>query len=451
LVLAAFFWLALAATGGASRMDVFGQVGAKLWATALVIVIIFSGRTVNVVHDRFAVLVLAAMAVLLCVQLIPLPAWLWPRLPGRGIFTEIALMIGGTQPARPLSIVPDATLNALLALLVPAAALLSVACLSAAERVRLIGIVLISVVVSALIGLVQFAGISIDNPLVNETLGASSGVFANRNHQALFLAVGIVLAPCWALASSEASGQGRFRVHRAVPALGLVLWFILMIMATGSRAGLVIGAVAVLAALGIVLRDARRLAASLPRWIAPVMIAFALGCVGLVVWLSLSADRAVSLNRVASMDVEQDMRVRALPVVWSMIGEYFPVGTGAGAFDPIFRIHEPFSLLKPTYFNHAHNDYLEVILDTGLPGLLILLAALVWWGWKSIRVWGSDAGAAAKTGRLGSTVILLVLIASAVDYPARTPLIMALLVVAAAWLADGARGLDALRTSKQSV
>jgi O-antigen ligase len=199
------------------------------------------------------------------------------------------------------------------------------------------------------------------------------------------------------------------------------------------------------------LRDARRLAASLPRWIAPVMIAFALGCVGLVVWLSLSADRAVYLNRVASMDVEQDMRVRALPVVWSMIGEYFPVGTGAGAFDPIFRIHEPFSLLKPTYFNHAHNDYLEVILDTGLPGLLILLAALVWWGWKSIRVWGSDAGAAAKTGRLGSTVILLVLIASAVDYPARTPLIMALLVVAAAWLADGARGLDALRTSKQSV
>lgn len=451
LVLAVFFWLALAVTGGASRMDVFGQVGAKLWAIALVVLVIFSGRRVNLVRDRFAATVIAAMAALLCVQLIPLPAWLWPQLPGRGIFTDIAIMANGTQTPRPLSIVPDATLNALLALIVPAAALLSVACLSAAERVRLIGIVLISVVVSALIGLVQFAGVSIDNPLANETLGASSGVFANRNHQALFLAIGIVLAPCWALASSEVSGRERFRIHRAVSAFGLALWFILMIMATGSRAGLVIGSVAVFAALGIVLRNARRLAPSLPRWTVPVMVALALGCVGLVVWLSLSADRAVSLNRMSTMDVGQDMRVRALPVVWSMVGEYFPVGTGAGAFDPIFRIHEPFPLLKPTYFNHAHNDYLEVVLDTGLPGLLILLAALVWWGRNSIRVWGSDAGSAGRTGRLGSTVILLVLIASVVDYPARTPLIMALLVVAAAWLADGARAVDALRTSKQSV
>src|SRR3546814_14825252 len=79
------------------------------------------------------------------------------------------------------------------------------------------------------------------------------------------------------------------------------------------------------------------------------------------------------------------MRARGLPTVLSMIAAYFPAGAGFGGFDPIFRLHEPFRLLKPTYFNHAHNDFLEVVLDGGLPAALLLLVAIGWYAIASIR------------------------------------------------------------------
>jgi O-antigen ligase len=154
----------------------------------------------------------------------------------------------------------------------------------------------------------------------------------------------------------------------------------------------------------------------------------------------------VSINRLFANDPGQDMRSRGLPTVLSMITDYFPFGSGLGGFDPIFRIHEPFELLKPTYFNHAHNDFLEIAIDAGLPGLALLLAALCWWGWASVRAWRTGSGSDAMLARLGSAMLLLVLLASIFDYPARTPAIMSLVAIAGVWLSgcSGARRASSL-------
>lgn len=130
------------------------------------------------------------------------------------------------------------------------------------------------------------------------------------------------------------------------------------------------------------------------------------------------------------------MRSRGLPTVLSMIRTYFPAGTGMGSFDPMFRLHEPFILLKPSYFNHAHNDWLEIALDAGVPGMLVLLVAMGWWVWASVAAWRAEPSSGRERARLGSSLLLLVMVASAFDYPARTPMIMAMVAVAAAWLAD---------------
>jgi O-antigen ligase len=116
-----------------------------------------------------------------------------------------------------------------------------------------------------------------------------------------------------------------------------------------------------------------------------------------------------------------------------MVQLYFPFGSGAGAFDPVYRIHERNELLSFSYLNHAHNDLLEVVLDAGLLGLLLLLAAIAWWLWKSLRAWRS-ASADNLLPRLGSIILFLTLVASIPDYPARTPMIMAVVVIAAVWL-----------------
>jgi len=128
------------------------------------------------------------------------------------------------------------------------------------------------------------------------------------------------------------------------------------------------------------------------------------------------------------------MRGRGFPVVLDMVATYFPVGTGIGSFNPLFRIHEPFGLLKPTFFNHAHNDLLEVALDAGLPGLVLLAAAIGWWGWASVAAWRTASKRAAVLPRLGSILLLLIIAASVFDYPVRTPMVMAVTIIAGVWL-----------------
>jgi len=178
-----------------------------------------------------------------------------------------------------------------------------------------------------------------------------------------------------------------------------------------------------------VLAEIRRL----PRPVAIACVAIAVALLVSTLGLSLTLGRAVSLDRVAALDAGEDLRVRALPTVWAMAQHYFPFGTGLGTFDPVYRIHEPDGLLSIAYFNHAHNDWLEVILDCGLAGLLLLLAGVIWWAFRGWAAWRSS-GPAKALPRLGAGTLLLVMIASATDYPARTPMIMAVVVIAAVWL-----------------
>lgn len=450
LILAAVFWAALVLTGGASRADALGQLPTRAMAALVLLIVILWRFKVDVARDRAALAILAAMAALLVLQLVPLPASVWTSLPGREGIARIALLTGEPQIFRPISMSPDATLNALFSLSAPITMAVVVACLSAVDRARLVGVVLAGVMLSAFVGAVQFTGAILDNPFINDTPGASSGMFANRNHQALFLAIGILLAPCWAFIG-ERSKQQKLALWRPSAAAGLMLLFALMILATGSRAGLLLAAIAIVLAPIMVWREVARLTAGLPRWVLPTAIAGLFAAFAVLFFISISAGRAVSFNRVVSMDVGEDMRTRGLPVVLEMIRTYFPVGTGAGTFDPLFRMHEPFALLKLTYFNHAHDDYLEILLDTGLAGGVLLLIAVAWWGLRSIPAWRMLTDGQSTLSRLGSGVILLTLVASAVDYPARTPIIMAVLAIASAWLVDGGARSRPLRTSNQHL
>ncbi|MEJ8629580.1 hypothetical protein P0F65_06475 [Sphingomonas sp. I4] len=124
---------------------------------------------------------------------------------------------------------------------------------------------------------------------------------------------------------------GRWRVSLA---LGLVLLFILLILASGSRAGLALGALGVVFGGALAQARLRRTLRGKPRWVLPVVLAVAAGLMVSSVALSVAADRAVSVNRLLMVDAESDMRGRALPTVIAMIRTYFPVGSGLGGFDP---------------------------------------------------------------------------------------------------------------------
>ena len=434
-ILFCVFLVILWVAGGASRADAAGQIVVRAAAAAILIIAVLFGPSFSHISPalrsaRAIGCILGAAIILALLQLVPLPPEIWQGLPGRSLFKQAAIFSGQPQPWRPLSIVPGATVNAAASLIVPAATLILVAMMSNRERSWLPGLMLSLVVASTLIGLMQFSGATLRNPLVNNIAGQVSGMFANRNHFAILIACGCLLAPVWAFLDGRRPGW------RGPAALGFILLFVLTILANGSRAGLLVGVIGLGLGMLMVQQAIRKTLSRYPSWVFPALLASLVGIVAIVVLLSIAADRAVSFQRVFGSDAGQDMRGRGLSTVLTMIWTYFPAGSGLGGFDPIFRIHEPFNLLKPTYFNRAHNDWLEIILDAGVPGLLLLLCSTTWWAVMSIRAWGAGWSAHQALPKLGSAIILLIMIASAFDYPARTPFVMAMLVIAGIWLAQ---------------
>lgn len=428
-----FLFVMLWLAGGAARGDVAGQIVVRSAAWVALIAMALFGARISVLQFRPVAWFLFAGLLLVLVQLIPLPPGLWGALPGRGLLADAMAHNGQAAAWRPLSIVPGATANAAGSLVVPVAVLLLFSGLSQRQLSWIPGILLAFIFGAMLLGLLQFSGVRLGNPMVNDTVGQVSGVFANRNHFALLLAIGCTLLPAWTFQNGRDAG---WRAPLAIGGAGL---FILTILATGSRAGLLLGIVGLAAGLILVRRGILGQLRRYPRWVAYLLIGGGVLFVVALVFASIAADRAISVDRMFLVDSEQDIRARSVPTMLATVAAYFPAGTGLGSFDPMFRLYEPFELLKPTYFNHAHNDYLEIVLDAGLPGLLLLAAALLWWLIASVRAWYPASARLLPADermhrRLGSVVILLIALASIVDYPARTPIGMALLVIAACWL-----------------
>lgn len=435
VVLLVILWLA----GGASREDVSGQIVSRgaAWV-AIIVATLFAPRP-RIVEARAPALILGA-AILLCVaQLVPLPPDVWRSLPGRSVFADP--LISPPDLWRPWSLVPGATVNALFSLVVPLAILVLAAGVREEQKRWIPAAVLAVVALALLFGLLQFTGARIGNPFVNGTPGAVDGLFANRNHFALLLTIGLLIAPVWGV------GTGSTSRVRAPIALGLVLLLVLTILASGSRAGIALGAIAVVLGLVMSRRGVKSVLRRYPRWTLPAIGAGIVVLLAIFVLASVAAGRAASIDRLFVDDTDPSIRSRGLPVVISIIRTYFPFGSGLGSFDPIFRLHEPFALLKPTYFNHAHNDFVEVVMTAGLPGLLLLVAGIFWWAWRSIAAWRDEAA----LPRLGSATLLLILLASTVDYPARTPIIMAIATIAAIWLGGAKSGTDAGKAPLRST
>lgn len=427
----AVFLICLTVAGGASRADAGGQVIVRSVAWIYLAGIVLFATRPPVWRGRPIFYLLAGAATIAIVQLIPLPPALWNELPGRASFNPPTDAV--EEVWRPLAIVPSAALNAAYSLVVPAVAFVLMATSHRSDDRRLVALLVGLAFAATLAGLTQLTGLSLRNPLVNSS-GDAAGTFANRNHFALFLALGCLLTPVWAFQERGAL------TWRAFAALALIPLFLLTILATGSRAGTVVGILGLFGGGAVVFGNLRAHFRQYPGWVIPGLVGIFLIFVALMVLVSADENRAASITRLLALDVSSELRGRALPTVLIMVREYFPVGTGFGGFDPIFRLHEPDPLLGPEYFNRVHNDLIEVVLDGGLPAALLLIAGLGWWLWATFLIW--RLGPRNTLAKTGSLMILLIVVASLFDYPARTPMMMALLVIAGVWLSDAASSLS---------
>lgn len=403
--------------GGASRQHELRLALVELSSLPLLVLAGFRLLRNGDREHRFALAILGTVVALPLLQLIPLPPAIWTRLPGRSEMV-LALNLSGLAPEwAPLSVTPDRTWRSALALVPPVAMFLGVLCSKDKVRLHLIYLILAAICASILLGAAQLASGSEALYLWPTTdAGNVVGFMANRNHMATLCLIGLPFA----------AALGGRALRRGRPNAQLMIWFAMLF------AGLVMIAIAAIRSRAGLLLAGPSLGGSLVvAWIAssgsrPRPAALALVGGGVVAFLCVAVLALGPLMARFDTGGAREGRFENWPVVAEAATGYLPVGSGAGSFDAVFRSVEPLAQLDPTFFNQAHNDYLESWLETGWFGLAVLIPFLIWLGRRSWTAWRARASTDRDLQRAASVAVGLILAHSLVDYPLRTETIAVL-------------------------
>jgi O-antigen ligase len=436
------FWLFVTfillcfAGGGGSRDDIMSLLYLRPAAVACGAAFLLLPGRIDLDPVRVPLALCLGFAVIMAIQMIPLPPEVWTALPSRDLLMQAADVAGIPQPWRPISISPDLTLNSLASLVVPTAALLGFAALDRQQRLDLLAILLVAAFVSAVVAMAQLAG-GESSPLRLYRItnrDAAVGLFANRNHQAMLLVISFPMLAIWA---AKGAGGKRAIGIRTLVAAAVGIFLIPMILVTGSRAGLAFGGIAAFGAWLLYFQQARPAMWGSAAW---KMVSAGIGGIALagLLFAFAAPGRVEALQRLLDIDVQGDLRMERVALLTDLARAMLPSGSGFGTFDPLFRIHEPHEALSTFYLNHAHNDLLELAITGGVPALLLLLGGLVWFAaksWKAFRA--RSGGTDIALARLGSFIVMLMLAWSLLDYPLRTPIVAMICAIAVGWLGAG--------------
>ena len=375
---------------------------------------------------------LLALAILgfaiVAIQLVPLPASLWTQLGPRAHIAEGYRILGLPIPAEPLSVTPASTLNALLGLIPPLAIFCAMVRLKA-YRPQWLAIALIAGTLAGIaLGALQVASSSAAiSPwyLYDDTsVGKAVGFFANADHMATLLVVTIPFLAA-IIAAAKSANMQRYSAVVAI-AVGLGLVVVVGLALNGSLAGYGLALPVIAASALVMLPAASRLR-------LPIVGVALLLMIGAVVALETTAIGSRQIGVHASSAVES--RSNLLATTSRAAADFMPFGSGLGSFPNVYSLYESPQQVTSVYVVHAHNDYVELALELGLAGVVLMILFLAWWAAAVWRAWRTaEAGPFARAAAIASAAILF---HSLVDFPLRTAAIVACFGVCLALLADG--------------
>jgi O-antigen ligase len=426
--------------GGASRENPWQVAIIEIVSLPLLMVALINVSKIGLWRKMLlpSLIVVLLLAIPLA-QLIPIPFDIWKGLPGRELAAQALGLAGLAGGSRPFSLTPVETQGSLLALIPPIAVFLGVAGLSPPLRKRLTLLVPAVAIISLVIGAAQVAAGDYSPLYFYETTnaGAAVGLFSNRNHHASLLIATLPLVALWI------DLRGRDPRRRLIPAaiaLAVLMMVILGLIIVKSRAGVLLLIPSLFASLALVWRGE---AGAHRRTLVAI---------GLVVVASLFIASVFALGPILERfggEAEIDGRMRTAPIVIDAALAHMPFGSGIGSFVPVFAGREPVETMAPTFWNHAHNDYLEVWLEAGVVAGVVFALYLAWWTRCAFMAWRAPLSTAANLARVGTIVTLLLLIHSTVDYPLRTLAIACLFAFACGLMVIGEPELQRVRIRRR--
>ncbi len=416
--------------GGGTRTGFLSDAVLQLLAIPLLLIAV--GRIARLPSRkgaRWPLVMCLAIVLVPALQLVPLPPDVWTALPGREPAVETFRLLGRELPWMPLSLSPRATWLSALSLLPPVAVFLATLLIGYRER-RALSLILVGFgVLSAFVGLAQVA----EGPESSlrfyaiTNLSEAVGFFANRNHFAAALYCFTVFAAAWAVeaAAPPQSGETRLETRWIVPALASLTVLVVLVAAQAmarSRAGLGFTIAALVGATAIAVLDRRNASGITPAKLLLATVA------GAVIYATQFALYRI-LDRFAA-DPMADARVTIGRLASEAARLYMPYGSGMGTFVPVYGMQERAAdAVIDTYINRAHNDFIELWLETGVIAPALAAAALIWLAGRSVRLWRRQAAGAdidLSIARAATIAVALMAAHSLVDYPLRTAAMMAM-------------------------
>ena len=371
----------------------------------------FLGRGWRIRLDRsvvWSLAIVAGVVLLVVFQTVPLPPGLWRALPGRTNAAAILDIVGAHDAWMPLSLDPAATREAGYFLVPPIAMFVATMHLDRAEQTGLLFLIACVGMFSALLVMVQSQGLAWLTLYQTAHTGNGQGIFANKNHNAVLLVFTIPLVAMFGQRTMWFQAPTAQRIVSSI----LVLVLTLAVFGCLSRAGLALLPVALLACLPLLGGYA---------FIRRNLKFIALAIIVALAAAYFVAQSGVVKEMIGRFGAEQEGRFIFWPDVVFAARQFMPWGSGIGTFVPAFQIYESLDAVRPTYINHAHCDYLEIAMETGLFGLMLLMAFAIWFMkicWKVSQKWGAEEIFPALFVSMLGVAILLT--ASIVDYPLRT-------------------------------
>jgi O-antigen ligase len=129
-----------------------------------------------------------------------------------------------------------------------------------------------------------------------------------------------------------------------------------------------------------------------------------------------------------------ESREQILQTTGRAMADYLPAGSGLGSFRKVYRLYESPGTVTNEYVIHAHNDYAELALELGVPGVILMALFLAWWAGAAWAVFGRSEGSPfARAAAIASAALLA---HSLVDFPLRTAALSTCFAMCLALLAD---------------
>ncbi len=301
-----------------------------------------------------------------------------------GLTSGLPVYAGLESKGAFLSASPSRALESVLFTICILGLFLFVANLNDHQQERLIKFITLGFVINMLVGVIQLsygARVIISNVL---PFDITSAMFANENH---FSSLVYMVIPLFAWRFLATSWQPLVFVLIAI-------FIILFQFAIGSRAGMAI-------ASGLSLFSFFWFGVSfVPLKFKQLMLALAPLIVVIGFYYYLSNDVQVGATRSIFF-----------ANTWQAIQNHWGIGTGLGSFVIIYPMYEAREEIVYVYANHAHSDYLELLLEVGIASIVLFLLYAFQIMKYLLR---------SKLSQAAGLSILAVLLHSVIDYPLRT-------------------------------